>query len=66
MKKCEDANTRYYIDLDLRSGKILACDYDQKSKLVKQEMGKPSHHRVYITKGQFNKLAVKQASLEDA
>ncbi len=55
MKKKEDKETRYFIDLDLSTRKILNWDYDQRDKLV-QNLGNHSHQRVFITKGQYNKL----------
>jgi len=58
MKKKEDKETRYYIDLDLRTRKILNWDYDQRDKLV-QKLENPAHQRVFITKGQYNKLEQK-------
>lgn len=59
MKKKEDRETRYYIDLDLKTRTIINWDYDQRDKLVLEELTEPSHHRIYITKGQFNKLQQK-------
>ena len=55
MKKKEDKETRYYVDLDLRKRKILNWNYDQRDKLV-QDLENPAHQRVFITKGQYNKL----------
>jgi hypothetical protein len=55
MKKKEDKETRYYIDLALRTRKILNWDYDQRNKLV-QNLENPDHQRIFITKGQYNKL----------
>lgn len=63
MRKKEDSETRYYIDLDLKSGEILSWDYDQRDRLIKQGSAKPSHHRVFITKGQYNKLENKYSKL---
>ena len=62
MKKKEDKDTRYYVDLDLRTLKILDWDYDQRDKL-EQKLLNPSHHRVFITKGQYNKLEKKNQEL---
>lgn len=62
MKKKEDKETRYYIDLDLRTRKILTWDYDQRDKLV-QKLENPSHQRVFITKGQYNKLEIRNQDL---
>ncbi len=61
MKKKEDKNTRYFIDLDLKTQKILKCDYDQRENL-EQKLCKPLH-RIFITKGQYNKLDKKQLEL---
>ena len=63
MRKKEDKNTRYFIDLDLKTRKILNWDYDQRDKLVGQELIKPFHHRIFITKGQYNKLKKKYSEL---
>lgn len=65
MKNKEDKNTRYFIDLDLATRKILAWDYDDRHKLVAQELNKSSHHRVFITKGQYNKLESKHLELSN-
>ena len=64
MEKEEDKNIRYYIDLDLKAHKIINWDYDQRDTLVVQKMKKPFYHRVFITKGQYNKLNTKQALLK--
>ncbi len=63
MKKHEDKNTRYFIDFDLKERKILTWDYDQKDKLS-QELPDSSHHRIFITKGQYNKLNKKISEVE--
>jgi hypothetical protein len=63
MRKKEDRNTRYFIDLDLRTRKILKWDYDQRDKLAGQELAKPFLHRIFITKGQYNKLEKKNSGL---
>ncbi len=62
MKKMEDKETRYFIDLDLRTRKILNWDYDQRNELV-QTLESPSHQRVFITKGQYNKLEKRNQEL---
>lgn len=63
MKKREDKETRYFIDLDLKTGKVLHWDYDQRVNLVAQKPARPSHHRIFITKGQYNKLEKKHSEL---
>lgn len=54
MKK-QDKDTRYYIDLDIKEKKILNCDYNQKEKIT-QKLSKPNQRRIFLTKGQYNKL----------
>lgn len=65
MKKREDRETRYFIDLDLRTRKIIRWDYDQRDKLAVQEPAKPFHQRVFITKGQYNKLEKKSVEIRE-
>ena len=38
MKKKEDKDTRYYIDLDLKARKILNWNYDQRHKLITEKL----------------------------
>ena len=63
MTKKEDKETRYYIDLDLKALKILDWDYDQRDRLA-QVLDNPSHQRVFVTKGQYNKLVERNEMLE--
>lgn len=63
MKKKEDKNTRYFVDLDLKERRVLNWDYDQKDKLIVQELANHYHHRIFITKGQYNKLDEKNFRL---
>ena len=63
MKKPEDKDTRYFIDLDLHSGTILGWDYDDRHVLIAEAPEAPSHHRVFISKGQYNKLEQKHQAM---
>jgi len=63
MPKIEDANTRYFVDLDLKTRRVLDWDYGQRSKLSGQELMRPFHHRIFMTKGQYNKLVKKHAEV---
>ncbi len=63
MSKKVDRNTRFFIDLDLKTKKILNWDCDQREKLAEQKLKDPFHHRIYLTKGQYNKLEKKQSEL---
>lgn len=53
-----DSDTRFYLDLDIKTKTILGWDYGQRQELV-QNLPNPNHRRVFITKGQYNKLEKK-------
>ncbi len=63
MKKQIDKDTRYYLDLDLAHRTIINLDYDNRHGLA-QILENPSHHRVFLTKGQFTKLETKITGLK--
>ncbi len=54
-KKPEDKDTRYYIDLDLKTMDIIGWDYGQREDLVLEKQIKPKV-RIFITRGQYKKL----------
>ena len=56
MRKKEDRNTRYFIDVDLQRLTILKWDYGQRDTLSKRPLTNPIHHRIFISRGQYNKL----------
>lgn len=53
-----DSDTRFYIDIDMKAKTIIGWDYGQRQKL-EQKLSNPNHIRIFITKGQYNKLANK-------
>lgn len=55
MAKKIDANTRFYIDIDIKTKKVIGWDYDSRYEL-EQKLANPDHRRIFITKGQYNKL----------
>jgi len=55
MNKKQDRNTRYYIDIDLKSLKIVNKDFDDKRN-IKVHLEDSNLHRVFLTKGQYHKL----------
>ena len=63
MGTTENQETRYFIDLDIKSRKILNWDYDQRDKLIGHTFPEPSQLRIYITKVQVNKLKKKHVEL---
>lgn len=64
MRNKEDSNTRYFVDLDLDAQTVLNWDYGQKDKLA-QKLKNPYHHRLFISKGQYNKLEKKSQELRN-
>lgn len=54
--KSEDKDTRYYIDLDLKTKSIIGWDYGQHQELIKEKPADSSQIRIYVAKGQFNKI----------
>jgi len=56
MSKTEDKNTRYYIEVDTKTGKIIRRDFGDKHKLAQTEPDSPDIHRIYLTKGQYHKF----------
>lgn len=55
MIKKIDSDTRFYIDIDLLTKRVIGWDYDQRQGL-EQDLSNPNHCRIFITKGQYNKL----------
>jgi hypothetical protein len=55
MARTIDSNTRFYVDLDIKSKKIIGWNYGQRQEL-EQVLSNPDHRRIFITKGQYNKL----------
>jgi len=56
MKKIQNRDTRFYIEIDLKTHKVIACDFDQKQHLDKGRQNNPGLHRLFLTKGQYNKF----------
>lgn len=64
MRKNEDKDTRYFIDLDLISNTIINWDYDNRHILSEEKLDLPGFHRVYLSKGQYNKIVKKSMGLK--
>lgn len=60
MQKKEDKNTRYYVDVDLKSRLLIDWGFDQRHEM-EVKLANAGHHRVFLTKGQFYKLEKKLA-----
>jgi len=55
MAKKIDSNTRVYIDIDIKTKKVIGWDFGQRHEL-ERELPDPNRRRIFITKGQYNKL----------
>lgn len=55
--KLIDKNTRFFLDIDLTSKQIVNLDYDNKFEIT--QYLKAPLHRIFISKGQYNKLIEK-------
>lgn len=56
MKKIQDKDTRYFIEIELSSLKIVKCSFDYKDNLNKGRQNDPAIHRLFITRGQYTKF----------
>ena len=55
MTKIMNSDTRFYIDIDIETKKVIDWNYGQRQKL-EQKPPDPNYRRIFITKGQYNKL----------
>lgn len=56
MSRIENDDTRYFLEIDLGSLKIIRCGFDQKQNLDKGRQNTPAIHRLFLTKGQYSKF----------
>ncbi len=52
----EDKDTRYYVEIELSSLKIMKVTFDQKQELDMGQQTDPLIHRLFISKGQYQKF----------
>lgn len=66
MSKNEDRNTKYYyfVEVDLQSRQIIGWGREQKDE-VEVELTE-GYHRVFLSKGQYNKLVKKLSAFGTA
>ena len=60
--RIQNADTRYFVEVDLESLKITKCGYEQKQKLDRGRQTDPKIHRFFLTKGQYGKFVTRCAS----
>ena len=56
MQQVEGKDTRYFLEIELATLKVIRVGFDQKQSLNKGKQNNPGIHRLFITKGQYNKL----------
>ncbi len=56
MSRIENDDTRYFVEIELGSLKITKCSFDQKQNLDNGHQNNPTIHRLFLTKGQYNKF----------
>jgi hypothetical protein len=56
-------DTRYFVEVDLDSLKIIRCSFDQKQNLNKGRQDDPTVHRLFLTKGQYQKFVSRCANV---
>lgn len=52
----ENKDTRYFIEIDLETLELIQVGFDQKQNLDKGHQTKADIHRLFLTKGQYNKF----------
>ncbi len=55
MTKIIDSNTRFYIDINVETKKVIGWNYGQRQELT-QKLSDLNQRRIFITRGQYNKL----------
>ncbi len=56
MSTIQNIDTRYFIEIDLNTLKVVHNDFEQKENLDKGRQNNPNMHRLFLTKGQYNKF----------
>jgi hypothetical protein len=52
----QNRDRRYFIDIELKTLKVINYGYDHKKSLDKGRQTDPKSHRLFLTKGQYNKF----------
>ncbi|MDD3648093.1 MAG: hypothetical protein PHS44_06380 [Candidatus Dojkabacteria bacterium] len=63
MNRKENKDTRYFVDLDLERRKIVTFGYGNRYE-IEQKLEDEKCIRIFITKGQYNKLEKKQSEIK--
>lgn len=56
MNRIENKDTRYFLEIDLETLEVIRVGFDQKQNLDKGQQKKPDIHRLFLSKGQYQKF----------
>ena len=56
MSMIENVDTRYFLEINIDSLQIIRVGFDQKQSLDKGQQKQLGIHRLFLTKGQYNKF----------
>ena len=56
MERIQDKDTRYFLTIDRETMKVIGHDYEQKHYLDKGRQPSHATHRLFVTKGQYQKF----------
>lgn len=56
MAEVQNKDTRYFVDIEIKTRQIVGSGYDQKQNLDKGRQNIPKQHRLFLTKGQYNRF----------
>ncbi|WED27604.1 hypothetical protein L3V77_05045 [Vibrio sp. DW001] len=56
MVQIQNDDTRYFVEISLIRLEIIRCGFDQKQNLDKGQQNDEGIHRLFLTKGQYNKF----------
>lgn len=56
MEKVRDKDTRYFLEIDIQTLKVVDHRFEQKTDLDKGRQPNATSHRMFVTQGQYNKF----------
>ena len=59
----DDKDTRYFVDLDLETLMVLDWGSDNRHRMD-QVLPHATHHRIFVSEGQYNKLEAKNEEVK--
>mgnify|MGYP000184981080 CR=1 FL=1 len=59
MDRIENGDTRYFIEIDLDTLEVIRVGFDQKQILNKGQQSDSGVHRLFLSKGQYDKFTTR-------